>query len=157
MSREGAISGNRKAMKRRGGLPPVTVLEIVARDGGRHGRTRHCGPGEQRRREPGEHPQRPQREDDRRDREVDRQVHDRLPDGRQGCIHLLGTVADRVDRVVPLVPGAFRVRSLGLLVLLGEVAVTIAGFALVPLGFATRWSMLGQHPPESGDDEDVAP
>jgi predicted RND superfamily exporter protein len=49
------------------------------------------------------------------------------------------------------------IRSLGLLVLLGEVAVTIAGFALVPLGFATRWSMLGQHPPESGDDEDVAP
>jgi ribonuclease R len=32
MSREGAISGNRKAMKKRGGLPPVTVLEIVARD-----------------------------------------------------------------------------------------------------------------------------
>jgi ribonuclease R len=32
MSREGAIAGNRKAMKKRGGLPPVSVLEIVARD-----------------------------------------------------------------------------------------------------------------------------
>jgi ribonuclease R len=32
MSREGAIAGNRKALKKRGGLPPVAVLEIVARD-----------------------------------------------------------------------------------------------------------------------------
>ncbi len=32
MSREGAISGTRKAFKKRGGLPPVAVLEIVARD-----------------------------------------------------------------------------------------------------------------------------
>ncbi len=32
MSREGAIAGNRKMMKRRGGLPPVAVLEVVARD-----------------------------------------------------------------------------------------------------------------------------
>ena len=32
MSREGAIAGNRKALKKRGGLPPVAVLEIVERD-----------------------------------------------------------------------------------------------------------------------------
>ena len=32
MNREGAIAGNRKAMKKRGGLPPVAVLEIVGRD-----------------------------------------------------------------------------------------------------------------------------
>ncbi|MBM4365608.1 MAG: MMPL family transporter [Deltaproteobacteria bacterium] len=44
------------------------------------------------------------------------------------------------------------IRSLGLLVLLGEVAVTVAGFVLVPLGFATKWSLRGQHPP--GDDEE---
>ena len=32
LSREGAISGNRKALKQRGGLPAVAVLEVVARD-----------------------------------------------------------------------------------------------------------------------------
>ncbi len=32
MSREGAIAGNRKEMKKRGGLPPTAVLEIVGRD-----------------------------------------------------------------------------------------------------------------------------
>jgi ribonuclease R len=32
LSREGAIAGNRKAMKKRGGLPAVSVLEVVARD-----------------------------------------------------------------------------------------------------------------------------
>lgn len=32
LSRTGAITGNRKAMKQRGGLAPVAVLEIVARD-----------------------------------------------------------------------------------------------------------------------------
>ncbi len=32
LSREGAISGNRKALKKRGGLPAVAVLEVVARD-----------------------------------------------------------------------------------------------------------------------------
>ena len=32
MSREGKLAGNRKALKKRGGLPPVAVLEIVARD-----------------------------------------------------------------------------------------------------------------------------
>ncbi len=47
------------------------------------------------------------------------------------------------------------IRSLGLLVLLGEVAVTIAGFALVPLGFATKWSLTGAHPgSDPGDDTD---
>ncbi len=50
------------------------------------------------------------------------------------------------------------IRSLGLLVLLGEVAVTLAGFILVPLGFATRWSMAGSGLKEAGTDtvdEDV--
>jgi len=32
-------------------------------------------------------------------------------------------------------------------VLLGESAVTIAGFVLVPLGFATAWRLQGRHPP----------
>ena len=32
VSRDGAIAGNRKALKKRGGLPPVAVLEIIARD-----------------------------------------------------------------------------------------------------------------------------
>ena len=34
MSREGVIVGNRKAVKKRGALPPVAVLEIVSRDAG---------------------------------------------------------------------------------------------------------------------------
>ncbi len=33
MNRDGQVAGNRKAMKKRGGLAPVSVLEIVARDG----------------------------------------------------------------------------------------------------------------------------
>ena len=32
MSRDGLLVGNRKAMKKRGGLPPVAVLDIVGRD-----------------------------------------------------------------------------------------------------------------------------
>ena len=32
MARDGTLVGNRKAMKQRGGLPPVAVLEIVGRD-----------------------------------------------------------------------------------------------------------------------------
>lgn len=38
------------------------------------------------------------------------------------------------------------IRSLGLLVLLGESAVTIAGFLLVPLGFAWLWHREGHRP-----------
>ena len=45
------------------------------------------------------------------------------------------------------------IRSLGLLVLLGEVAVTIAGFMLVPLAFATKWALAGDHPPAVGDED----
>ncbi len=57
-------------------------------------------------------------------------------------------------------------RSLGLLVLLGEVAVTVAGFILVPLGFATAWRFAGRHPivdpdpgasPEGASPTDAAP
>lgn len=44
------------------------------------------------------------------------------------------------------------IRSLGLLVLLGESAVTIAGFALIPLGFATVWH-LGRKKREIPKDE----
>lgn len=45
------------------------------------------------------------------------------------------------------------VRSLGLLVLLGESSVTVAGLVLVPLGFATMWRMQGKSPTEVDDDE----
>lgn len=38
------------------------------------------------------------------------------------------------------------IHSLGLLVLLGESAVTVAGFALVPLGFAYLWHKQGHKP-----------
>lgn len=41
------------------------------------------------------------------------------------------------------------IRGLGLLVLLGESAVTVAGFVLVPLGFAAAWSWSGRHPPRA--------
>lgn len=49
------------------------------------------------------------------------------------------------------------IRSLGLLVLLGEVAVTIAGFVLVPLGFATKWSIAGEHPPGTAEPDEEIP
>ena len=45
------------------------------------------------------------------------------------------------------------VRSLGLLVLLGESSVTVAGLVLVPLGAATVWRMQGRSPSEEGDDD----
>ncbi len=51
------------------------------------------------------------------------------------------------------------IRSLGLLVLLGEVAVTLGGFILIPLGFATLWSMGrasgpgGAEPPGDADGD----
>lgn len=44
------------------------------------------------------------------------------------------------------------IRSLGLLVLLGEVAVTIAGFVLIPLGFATQWAITRKQAPGMGGD-----
>jgi hypothetical protein len=43
------------------------------------------------------------------------------------------------------------IRSLGLLVLLGETAVTVAGFLLVPLGFATAWRLQGRTPASAED------
>lgn len=49
------------------------------------------------------------------------------------------------------------IRSLGLLVLLGEMSVTVAGFVLVPLGFATAWRWQGRHPsanPHHHHDDD---
>ncbi len=47
------------------------------------------------------------------------------------------------------------IRSLGLLVLLGEVAVTVAGFVLVPLGFATQWALTRAR--ESGGSDATPP
>jgi hypothetical protein len=41
--------------------------------------------------------------------------------------------------------------SLGLLVLLGEMSVTVAGFVLVPLGFATTWRLTGRAPAQRPD------
>ncbi len=47
------------------------------------------------------------------------------------------------------------IRSLGQLVLIGEVAVTIAGFVLIPLGFATRWAASGARPPAIPEDGEL--
>jgi predicted RND superfamily exporter protein len=46
------------------------------------------------------------------------------------------------------------IRSLGLLVLLGEMAVTVAGFALIPLGFATIWHLSRQKHHESSPESE---
>jgi uncharacterized protein len=46
------------------------------------------------------------------------------------------------------------IRSLGLLVLLGEVAVTIAAFVLIPLGFATKWTLARARLPEGANAQD---
>jgi len=64
-----------------------------------------------------------------------------------GWASALGTSTTVVAFAALSLAGSQGIRSLGLLVLLGESAVTIAGFVLVPLGFATAWRLQGRHPP----------
>lgn len=64
-----------------------------------------------------------------------------------GWASALGTSTTVVAFAALSLAGSQGIRSLGLLVLLGESAVTVAGFVLVPLGFATAWRLQGRHPP----------
>jgi predicted RND superfamily exporter protein len=68
-----------------------------------------------------------------------------------GWASALGTSTTVVAFAALSLGSAQGIRSLGLLVLLGEVAVTIAGFVLIPLGFATRWSLAKRRLPGSGE------
>jgi hypothetical protein len=63
-----------------------------------------------------------------------------------GWASALGTSTTVVAFAALSLAGSQGIRSLGLLVLLGEAAVTAAGFILVPLGFATAWRLQGRHP-----------
>jgi predicted exporter len=63
-----------------------------------------------------------------------------------GWASALGTSATVVAFAALSLASSEGIRSLGLLVLLGEMAVTIAGFVLVPLGFATTWRLQGRNP-----------
>jgi hypothetical protein len=63
-----------------------------------------------------------------------------------GWASALGTSTTVVAFAALSLAGSQGIRSLGLLVLLGESAVTVAGFVLVPLGFATAWRLQGRHP-----------
>ena len=63
-----------------------------------------------------------------------------------GWASALGTSATVVAFAALSLASSQGIRSLGLLVLLGEMAVTIAGFVLVPLGFATQWRLQGRTP-----------
>ena len=68
-----------------------------------------------------------------------------------GWASALGTSTTVVAFAALSLASSQGIRSLGLLVLLGEMAVTIAGFVLVPLGFATTWSLQGRHPTTSDE------
>jgi predicted RND superfamily exporter protein len=68
-----------------------------------------------------------------------------------GWAAALGTFTTVVAFAALSLASSQGIRSLGLLVLLGETAVTIAGFVLVPLGFATAWRLQGRQPPPSED------
>ncbi|MEN9787745.1 MAG: hypothetical protein RLZZ299_3009 [Pseudomonadota bacterium] len=63
-----------------------------------------------------------------------------------GWASALGTSTTVVAFAALSFASARGVRSLGLVVLLGETAVTVAAFVLVPLGFATAWRMQGRTP-----------
>lgn len=63
-----------------------------------------------------------------------------------GWASALGTSTTVVAFAALSLAGSQGIRQLGLLVLLGESAVTVAGFVLVPLGFATAWRLQGRHP-----------
>lgn len=71
-----------------------------------------------------------------------------------GWASALGTSTTVVAFAALSLASSQGVRSLGLLVLLGESAVTVAGFVLVPLGFATTWRLQG-HSPASAEDTGV--
>lgn len=63
-----------------------------------------------------------------------------------GWASALGTATTVVAFAALSLASSEGIRSLGLLVLLGETAVTVGGFLLVPLGFATAWRWQGRHP-----------
>ncbi len=63
-----------------------------------------------------------------------------------GWASALGTFTTIVAFAALSLASSQGLRSLGLLVLLGELAVTIAGFVLIPLGFAAMWRLQGRHP-----------
>jgi hypothetical protein len=63
-----------------------------------------------------------------------------------GWASALGTSTTVVAFAALSLASSNGVRSLGLLVLLGESAVTVAGFVLVPLWFATAWRLQGRAP-----------
>lgn len=68
-----------------------------------------------------------------------------------GFASALGTSTTVVAFAALSLASSQGIRSLGLLVLLGESAVTIAGFVLVPLGFATQWRLQGRALPPDED------
>ncbi|MFN7145203.1 MAG: MMPL family transporter, partial [Myxococcota bacterium] len=69
-----------------------------------------------------------------------------------GWASALGTSTTVVAFAALSLASSQGIRSLGLLVLLGEMAVTVAGFVLVPLGFATAWRLQGRHPTATHED-----
>jgi uncharacterized protein len=73
-----------------------------------------------------------------------------------GWASALGTSTTVVAFAALSLASSQGIRSLGLLVLLGEMSVTIAGFVLVPLGFATTWRLTGRHT-EAADSEGTNP
>jgi hypothetical protein len=74
-----------------------------------------------------------------------------------GWASALGTSTTVVAFAALSLASSQGIRSLGLLVLLGETSVTIAGFVLVPLGFATQWRLQGRHPSANVDVEGTVP
>ncbi len=68
-----------------------------------------------------------------------------------GWAAALGTFTTIVAFAALSLASSQGIRSLGLLVLLGETAVTVAGFLLVPLGFATAWRLQGRTPASAED------
>lgn len=71
-----------------------------------------------------------------------------------GWASALGTATTVVAFAALSFASSQGIRSLGLLVLLGEMAVTIGGFVLVPLGFATAWRWQGRHPSANPQDHE---
>jgi predicted RND superfamily exporter protein len=69
--------------------------------------------------------------------------------GTTGWASALGTSTTVVAFAALSFASGNGIRSLGRLVLLGEGAVTVAGFVLVPLGFAWLWDRKGHKPPTS--------
>ncbi len=68
-----------------------------------------------------------------------------------GWASALGTSTTVVAFAALSLASSQGIRSLGLLVLLGETAVTVAGFVLIPLGFATRWHWQRRSPTPDED------